>query len=144
MVILKDLTPCRGLHRLPVVDASCLSPWAQASVFLFNVLQFVRHNRSDAPCIVIVIRSSTRTTKIFIGFPCCVSEVVARGLLHQLPQEADFSCHGVVFSNDALKSAHLIDMDSKRRLGVMKLTLEITDGHAVSAVVEGCVGSGGF
>ena len=64
--------------------------------------------------IVVVIRSSTSTTKIFLGFLRRVSEVVARGLLHQLPQEADFSLHGVVFSKDALKSAHLIDMDGKR------------------------------
>ena len=112
-----------------MVDASCLSPWAQASVFLFNALQFVRHNRSDAPRIVVVIRSSTSTTKIFLGFPRRVSEVAARGLLHQLPQEADFSLHSIVFSKDALKSAHLIDMDGKRRLGVVKLTLEITEGR---------------
>ena len=32
MVISKDLTPCGGLRHLPVVDASCLSPWAQASL----------------------------------------------------------------------------------------------------------------
>jgi len=82
----------------------------------------------DAPRIVVVIRSSTSTTKIFLGFPRRVSEVVACGLLHQLPQEADFSRHGVMFSKDALKSAHLIDMDGKQRLGVVKLTLEITDG----------------
>jgi hypothetical protein len=64
--------------------------------------------------IVVVIRSSTSTTKIFLGFLRRVSEVVARGLLHQLPQEADFSLHGVVFSKDTLKSVHLIDMDGKR------------------------------
>ena len=64
--------------------------------------------------IVVVIRSSTSTTKIFLSFLRRVSEVAARGLLHQLPQEADFSLHGVVFSKDALKSAHLIDMDGKR------------------------------
>ena len=78
-----------------------------------NVLQFVRHNRSDAPRIIVVIQSSTSTTKIFLSFPCRVSEVAAHGLLHQLPQEADFSLHGVVFSKDALKSVHLIDMDGK-------------------------------
>ena len=102
---------------------------SQALLFLFNVLQFVRHNCSDAPHIVVVIWSSTSTTKIFLGFPRSVSEVAARNLLHQLPQEADFSRHGVVFSKDALKSAHFIDMDGKRRLGVVKLTLEITDGR---------------
>jgi hypothetical protein len=79
--------------------------------------------------IIIIIRSSTTTTKIFLGFLRRVSEVVACSLLHQLPQEADFSLHGIMFSKDALKSMNLIDMDGKRRLGVVKLTLEITDGR---------------